>query len=522
MVVARVVLGTALVAAFASAALAEDDDPASYVVPDFMAQPPPLPPSADVSAVWKLDLTEAIRIAIHQNTGVVIERENVKITRQGVEVAKGEFEPVVTAGADTTTNNTPATNTTVGGDMIATIVTTREQDWALQIADRLESGAQASIGFTNSRIGTDAANTSASLYYNSSLVAAITQPILRGFSTDLVVPRADILRAKITSQRERAQLEVVAQNIIQQTENAYWNVVLALYSYDLQVHSQKRADDQLALTHRQIDAGLLPPSDLITAETTLAQRKLQVVQAEQQLSSSSDQLRSVMNIPREEWSKPILPTDLPSFAASSASAEGALDIALKHRPELVQLSLDLQTALVNLRQAENNQLPQVNLGLNGTLYGAQTTYGQDLSLIGHGQATGYAVTLNLIWTPLNRAADANAEISRSNQRVAVANRNQALQDTWFLVRDAVRNQASTERQVLAAAKFRSLATENLAVEQRKFTSGTSSNFLIAQRQEDLANAQLAELQAVLAHKQATVALLRAEGTLLDERHVQLQ
>src|SRR6202000_1126588 len=114
--------------------------------------------------------------------------------------------------------------------------------------------------------------------------------------------------------------------------------------------------------------------------------------------------------------------------------------------------------------------------------------------------------------PLNRTPDANAEISRSNQRIATANRDQALQDTWFLVRDAVRNQASTERQVLAAAKFRSLATENLAVEQRKFTSGTSSNFFIAQRQEDLANAQLAELQAVLAHKQAPVALLRAEGT----------
>jgi outer membrane protein TolC len=523
MVVARSVLGTAFVAAFASAALAgsDDEDPSSYVVPDFMAQPPPLPPNADAANVWKLDLAGAIQVALHQNTGVVVERLQVGNAALGVEVAKGEFEPVVNASADTILANTPGTTTTQTGGALGVVVNSHEQDWALQLADRLESGAQASITFANTRTAGDVADFDADLFYNSSLIASITQPIARGFSADLVVPRADILRAKITSQRERAQLDVVAQNIVQQTENAYWNVVLALYSYDLQVHSQKRAEDQLALTHRQIDAGLLPPSDLITAETTLAQRKLLVVQAEQQLSSSSDQLRSVMNVPREQWSRPIVPTDLPSFAAKPDTAEGALGIALEHRPELVQLALDLKTALVNLRLAENNELPQINVGVSGSLLGAQTAYGSDLALIDHAKAAGYELMLNLSWTPLNRAAGANADISRSNQRVAVANRDQALQDTWFLVRDAVRNQASTERQVLAAAKFRLLATENLAVEQRKFTSGTSSNFFIAQRQEDLANAQLAELQAVLAHKQATVALLRAEGTLLDERHVQL-
>jgi outer membrane protein len=521
MVVARSLLGTALLAALGSAALADDEPPSSYVVPDFMAQPPPLPPHADAAHVWKLDLAETLRIAIQQNTGVVVERQNLEIMRQGIAVAKGEFEPVVNAAGDTITANTPGTTTTITGGALGIIVNSHEQDWAVQLADHLESGANASITFSNTRTTGDVADYAANLFYNSSIIATITQPIVRGFSLDLVVPRADILRAKITSDRERAQLEVVAQNLVQQTENAYWNVVLALYSYDLQVHSQKRAEDQLALTHRQIAAGLLPPSDLITAETTLAQRELLVVQAEQTLDQSCDTLRSVMNIPRDQWSRPILPTDLPSFASQQSSAEAALGIAIKHRPELVQVGLDLETALVNLRQAENNRLPQINLGVTGSLLGAQNTYPGDLRLIDHADATGYELMLNLSWTPLNIAADANAEISRSNQRIAVANRDQALQDTWLAVRNAVRNESSTELQVMAAAKFRQLATENLEVEQRKFTSGTSSNFFIAQRQEDLANAQLSELQAVLQHKKAIVALWRAEGTLLDERHVLL-
>ena len=65
--------------------------------------------------------------------------------------------------------------------------------------------------------------------------ASITQPLLRGFSTDLVVPRVDILRAKIASKRERAQLAVTAPMSIERTEDAYWDVVHALYHLRLQV-----------------------------------------------------------------------------------------------------------------------------------------------------------------------------------------------------------------------------------------------------------------------------------------------
>jgi len=89
------------------------------------------------------------------------------------------------------------------------------------------------------------------------------------------------------------------------------------------------------------------------------------------------------------------------------------------------------------------------------------------------------------------------------------------------VRDAVRNQRSAARQVAAAAHFRELSEKSLEVEQRKFLNGTSSNFVVAQRQEELAAAQLSELTAVLGHTKAAAALSRATGQLLAERHIEL-
>ena len=518
---ARSLLGILVVAVLASSAGADDDAP--YVPPDFMAQLPPLPPNVDANEVWKLDLAQALQVAIHQNLGVVLERESVRAAGLGIDVAKGEFEPVVTATVDHISADTPlaSTQAAVAGDQAGQIITNKEDDWRLSLADRLETGTQLEVDFINGRALTAGAIVEP-LNYNSTVQASVTQPLLRGFSTDLVVPRIDVLRAKIASKRERAQLAVTAAAVVQRTEDAYWDLVLALFSYDLQIRSQRRADEQLALTHRQIDAGLMPPSDLISAESTLAQRKLQVVQAEQQIDATSDALRSVLNLPREQWSRPILPIDLPTFVTAAASAEDALGVALKHRPELVQLDLDLESALLAVRQAENAKLPQLDLGLTAQLFGDDATYNGSLGGIGRADATGYSVVLNFSWTPLQRATSATAEIQRANQRQAVVRREQTVQDVWFAVRDAVRNQSSAARQVLAAAKFRTLSTENLEIEQRKFVAGTSSNFLVAQRQEELASAQLAELSAVLGHKKATAALLLAMGTLLEARHVLLQ
>ncbi len=517
MVVTR--LGTAMLVLAALARAASADVPAAYTPPDFMAALPPLPPGVDGAQVWRLSLAEALQVALHQNLGIVIERSQVAVARLGVTAAGGAFEPTLTGSYEHDRADQPPVTVQEGaaGQNISFI----NDDWRLGLSDRLETGTLLSLAFSNGRARSSAGTAVEPLNYRATLTASITQPLLRGFSPDLVIPRIDVLRAKLGSERERAQLAVTAADLVQRTEDAYWDVVQALYSYDLQLRSQKRAEDQMALTHRQIDAGLMPPSDLIAAESTLAQRQLQVVQAEAAIDQAYDVLRSILNLPRDQWARPILPVEPPTFEPRASSAEQALAIAIKHRPEVAQLDLDLRSALLAVRQAENNELPQLDVGLSGQLIGQQNTYGPALDEIGRADAHAYSVVLNLSWTPLRRATAAQAEIERTHHQLAVVRREQAIQDIWFAVRDAVRNQASAARQVRAASKFRQLSTESLEVEQRKFMSNQSSNFVLAQHQDMLAAAQLAELTAVLVHKKATAALLKATGQLLTDHHIQL-
>jgi len=515
--VVRQIGAALLVLALASPARADDD---TYVPPDFMAALPPLPPGVEAAKVWRLSLAEALQVALHQNLGIVLERAQVAATARGVDVAKGAFEPTLIASYDHNRADSPPL--TVQEGIVGQNILFVTDDWRVTLSDRLETGTLLSLDFTNGRAYSPISGTAVEpLNYRSALTATITQPLLRGFSPDLVIPRVDVLRAKIATEREWAQLAVTAAEIVQRTENAYWDVVQALYSYDLQLRSQKRAEDQMALTHRQIDAGLMPPSDLIAAESTLAQRKLQVLQAEAAIDQTYDTLRAILNLPRDQWARPILPVEPPQFVPQQSSAEEALGVAIKHRPEIAQLDLDLQSALLAVRQAENNELPQLDVGLSGQLIGQDDAYGSTLDGIGRADSHAYSFVLNFVWTPLRRATSAQTAIERTHHQMAIVRRDQAVQDIWFAVRDAVRNQASAARQVLAASKFRQLSTESLEVEQRKFLSNQSSNFTLAQHQDELAQAQLAELQAVLVHKKATAALLKATGLLLDQRHIQL-
>src|SRR5882672_2677517 len=71
------------------------DDETAYEPPDFMKEPPPLPAGVDASKVWRLDLAEALRLAVHHNLGIAIERQSVQIAHLGVTVSGGAFEPLL-------------------------------------------------------------------------------------------------------------------------------------------------------------------------------------------------------------------------------------------------------------------------------------------------------------------------------------------------------------------------------------------------------------------------------------------
>lgn len=499
-----------------------------YEVPDFIREPPALPDGEDPATARRLTLPDAIQIAAGSNLGMVLKKEQLFVAQQGVPLSQGRFEPVVNASVQHSNSIEPplfqsVTSTSTSGaitqDNQATTVVS--DVWTLGYSQELRSGATVSLGISDTRTA-EKPSFGLPPLYDSGVTLQITQPLLRGFGFSLEIPYADVLRARFSTEQSRQSAMITLTATVKNTEDAYWDLVQALKNYQVQKSSLKLADDQLKLTRRQIDSGVLPPSDLINAEGTQARGQLSMVQAETQVQDATDHLRSILNLPRAEWFQPILPVDAPRFEPVTLSYDEALTRALANRPELKQREVDLQKSALDLRVAKVNRLPEVDATLSYGLAGQGFTNQSSINQLLSGQVPTWMGMINLTWTPLNRTSNAAVAIARSSERVAQLGMDQQLLDLTVDLRAALRSLDSAVREVRAAAKFRGLAERSLDAEQRKFLNGTSSNFFIAQRQADLESARVAELAALIRHHKATTAVWAATGTLLETRGVQLE
>ena len=122
----------------------------------------------------------------------------------------------------------------------------------------------------------------------------------------------------------------------------------------------------------------------------------------------------------------------------------------------------------------------------------------------------------------NRVAE--AELGRS---LAEGNRlqNQRLQQEQIIeaeVRNALQTLRSAEARLASAAAARGSAEQLYESEQRQFRAGTTTVFLVLQRQNELIAARGRELQAQTDLNKAVAAFTRATGTTLAANNIDVK
>jgi outer membrane protein TolC len=456
---------------------------------------------------------------MRQNLGLEVQRYVLQASQQARDARRRSYEPLLSGSYQHREAQTPPQTSQEGA--AGEILERTDNVWTLGVGQRLPTGTRLQLDLRSSWERSSLGTAVRPDLFRSETEARLTQPLLRGFSLDSDVPAAEVLRAEFASERSLAEMQVAAADTLRTTERAYWDLFQAFRTYQIRLGSLELARRQLDLTDAQIQSGLLPLSDRIAAEGTLARRELALVQAEEAVGRAADELRRLMNVSGEQWRRPILPLDEPVFAEVAADLDVLVARAQSQRPELMQSAADVRRAELDLRVAENNRLPQLDVNLGYGLIGQDETYGSALDRMVSTRGRYWSASANFSLAPLG--LEASSEQSRAStvlSRVRVQ-RDQLLQTVRLEVHHAVRALATATRQVRVAESGRVLAEQSLDVEQRKFLNGMSSNFVIAQRQEELAQARLAEAAALIEHTKAMLELQRATGTLLQSRNVQL-
>src|ERR1700722_4575455 len=418
-------------------------------------------------------------------------------------------------------------------------------------------GTNLQVGFSNSRATTNIPFNTYSPLINSSLRLQLTQHLLQGmgFPANTRFIRIAKNNRELTDVAFRLQII----DSVDQIENIYWDLVFAYENVRVQNESLAFAQKTLSDTKKQVEIGSLAPIEVVRAQSTVAQDQQLVTTARTNLQLEQLLMKNALTrtlkdpILANAEVIPISTMDVPT-EEQVVPTEDLISDALRHRAELVESRIDLnsrdlsnkavRSALLptldlfayysgsGLGGAQNpnnlcaNQTPeQLRLGFcagpNAIPAVAPTSIGStwDQMVTSTAPDKGLGLSLNI---PLrNRAAQAVQIRSELEYRQAEMRLQQIENQVGIEIRNAQYAVQQNRASVDSARAAVELGHQSLDAEQKKFQFGTSTNTLVLQYQSQLATAESTLVNAMVAYEKSRVELDRATGALLDHAGISI-
>ncbi|WP_077037255.1 efflux transporter outer membrane subunit [Pelomonas sp. KK5] len=260
-------------------------------------------------------------------------------------------------------------------------------------------------------------------------------------------------------------------------------------------------DESLRLNKLKFDAGAASSVDLNTAESSAAQARAALSQAERQRAQDLNALTLLVGQP--------LPAALPKGQVLSDLKladipAGLPSQVLAARPDVLQAEQTLAAAEANVGAARAAYFPSIQL--TGS-YGFASTALKSLF-----DGTAWTWTINAL-APIFDAGrtKANVEATKAAQGIAVAQYEKAVQTAFREVADALAGRATYGEQLAAQQRQAVAATETLRLVDLRYRNGASSSLDLLNAQSNAFAAQQALVQVRLAGLLNSVQLYKVLG-----------
>ncbi len=475
----------------------------------------------------ELSLDSAVERALQNNVDIAVQRFNPELAAQSVRGASGIYDPLFTSTLSSTSSKSQSTNVFAG----ATELDTTGRLFNFGLAQALPTGGNLNLSFENSRATSNSLYQTYDPQYNSSFDLSLTQPLLRNFKLDN--RRYQLRVAKKNRDISEVQFHQTVVNTVANVKDLYYDLIYAIDNLDAQRKSLALAQKLLEENRIKVKVGTMAPLDVVQAESEVASREATVIGAEAQVSQAEDTLKSAI-FPKQDaamWALRVVSTDRPTAEAKPVDAEAAIKTALEKRTDVQAAHKNLEIAEEGVTLYRSQFLPQLDMiasyGTSGTGGRRRIVDASDITnpkIVGYvpgGYGDAFSQTFsrdNPTWTLgvnisvpiLNRSAAANRARARLSRDQAVAQIRSLELQVAAEVRAAARNVETGFKQVDSTRAARVLAEKSLDAEEKKFAAGMSTNYLVTQKQRDLALAEVTELQAIASYRKSLIAFDRVQ------------
>ncbi len=532
-------------------------------------EPLTIPTRTGVLGERKISLQEVVERTLANDRDLAVSRILLAEAGYNVKGARGYYDPVFNLKADDQRNVSPAASSLSGGP------NGRLTAKQLELLPSLSGsspwlGGTYELDLSTSRINTDNLFLSLNPQYQSIIGIKLVQPLWRGLRYDDNRHRLQVALQNRSLSAEQLRQQVI--DIVTQAVRAYWELDYARRTLDVQIEAVRLAEQQFASNRRQAEQGLLARIDVVQAQTQIANFRQNVFIAQDALTLAENTLKQMITSNRGDllWAMALVPDTAAPASISIPDLAAATKQAIDQRPELKQSDLSIEINKLDARLSQEQAKPRVDAFANASLvglsggavsagtnpitgvFGALITQVNALSQLagvppldtslfastvppnligGYGQswanvAAGsfpviqFGVQLSL---PIrNRTAEANAAVSAAEGKRLRAQREQVELLIEADVRNSMQTASSSQARYAASMLASQSAAEQYASEQRQLQAGTSTVFLVLQRQTELIVARTREVRAQADVAIAAANLDRAIARTLDTLKISIK
>jgi len=457
-------------------------------------------PGAETPATTQLSLEDAVRAALANNLGIMIQKDDVDAAAGARQAAEGEFDVLATGEAG------------AAGQEYAQLASGSAAEdetgqWKIGLQKKFVTGTEVSLNWSNSRFSSTPQVYLLDPAYSSSLTLGVRQPLLKGFGID--TQTAGIRAADRNLAAADLLVKNEAANLAAGVRRAYWNLVYAWQDREVKVLSIKLAEKLLDETKAKIEAGRLAEVDRYQPESEVARREENLILADRSIGLYEDELKLLMN--SSDWQGTITPIDRPATAPIRPDAAEVLDTALRQRPDVQAADLSREAAEILESAAQDQTRPDLALvGLVGQ-GGTDEDYGNSLDDAIDDPETQWQAGLALTFPLQNRAAQGNYTQARATTSKARNSAQLLRLEVQKSVRTTLRDVQLALKAMEATRKTSLASKKRLEAEQAKFDAGRATTLDVLTAQEAYSEALSQEKLAEVSYAITLAELDRIQG-----------
>ena len=420
-----------------------------------------------------------------------------------------------------------------------------------------EWGGALTGGFNNTHVTTNNPTSLLTPQLGSNFQFRFTQNLLQGFG---FLPNTRFIRiAKNNREISDVAFRLQVITTVDQIENMYWDLVYAYENVRVQQESLTYAQKALEDSKRQAQVGTAPPIQVVSSQSTVATDQQNLIVAQNNLQLQQLLMKNALSRSIEDpvlAEADVIPTSGMEVPQQEAiiPMQDLINDALRHRAELVESRIDLNSRDINTKAVRNAMLPTLQAyayyggsGVGGDVnplvpncadttstfcfdptkapppFRTTTTvgYGGTLSQLVNSTAPDKGVGLSLNIPLRNRLAQSNQVRATLEYRQAQVRQHQLENQVRIEVRNAQFDVRQNRAAVQAAQSAVDLAHQTLDADQQKLKVGLTTQTAILQDAATLTTGESNLVSAKAAYEKSRIELDRATGLLLDHAGIDI-